>query len=152
MKKKASAVLIGCFVVVGICLVALVAILVAVGGKEEDHPQADSRVKEVRAEDLPKEGCLQEFYKKFAVVKNGDDGCPKWYGCPRNFHRLTMSWYLNDPKTGEKPSVTCDESYEFWSSRDIKQGEELTVDSSTYSDHAKPKPGPSRSPRKKNPK
>jgi hypothetical protein len=19
---------------------------------------------------------------------------PKWYGCPRNFHRLTMSWYI----------------------------------------------------------
>jgi hypothetical protein len=95
----------------------------------------------IRAEDLPKERCLQEFYEKFAVVKNGNDGRPKRYGCPRNFHRLTMSWYLNDPKKGDKPNVTCDENYEFRASREIKQGEELTVDSNTYSDHGKRKPG-----------
>ena len=105
----------------------------------------------VRAEDLPREGCLQEFYNKFAIVKNGNDGRPKRYGCPRNFHRLTMSWYLNDPRAGEKPNVTCDENYEFKSSRDIRRGEELTVESPTYSDHAKPKPGDSKGSRKNRP-
>jgi len=92
----------------------------------------------VNAEDLPKEACLQEFYKKFAIVKNGRDGRPKRYGCPRNFHRLTMSWYLNDPRDGEKANVRC-ENYDFFAARDIDPGEELTVDSTTYSDHASTK-------------
>jgi hypothetical protein len=48
-----------------------------------------------------------------------------------------MSWYLNDPRAGEKPNVICDENYEFKSSQDIKRGEELTVNSNAYSDHAK---------------
>ena len=106
----------------------------------------------IRAEDLPKEDYLREFYKKFAIVKNGNDGRPKRYGCPPNFHRLTMSWYLNDPKTGEVPNVTCDENYEFWSAQNIRRGEELTVDSTTYSDHANAKHVAPMSPRKKSPK
>jgi hypothetical protein len=104
----------------------------------------------VRAEELPKATHLREFYKKFAIVKNGNDDRPKWYGCPRNFHQLTMSWYLNDPKLGDKPNVTCDENYDFWSSRDIKRGEELTVNSESYSDHARHTPGTSTAPQKKN--
>jgi hypothetical protein len=105
----------------------------------------------VRVEDMPTESCLREFYEKFAIVKNDNNGRPNWYGCPRNFHRLTMSWYLNDPRAGEKPNVTCDENYDFRSARPIKRGEELTVDTNSYSDHAKCAPGASRSHRKKNP-
>jgi len=48
-----------------------------------------------------------------------------------------MSWYINDPKRGQKPNVVCDGNYDFRAARDIKEGEELTVDSTTYSDHAK---------------
>lgn len=51
-----------------------------------------------------------------------------------------MSWYINDPRPNEKPNVICDENYDFRALRDINEGEELTVDSSTYSDHAKAKP------------
>jgi hypothetical protein len=93
----------------------------------------------VRASDLPKKPALSEFYKRFAVVKRDKKGRPKWYVCPPNFHRLTMSWYINDPKPNEKPNVICDENYDFRAARDIKQGTELTVDSTTYSDHEKPK-------------
>jgi len=93
----------------------------------------------VKARDVPKRGYQREFYDRFAVVKNGKNGRPKWYGCPRNFHRLTMSWYVNDPKPNEKPNVRCDKNYDFWASRDIKEGTELTVDSDSYSDHAKVK-------------
>jgi hypothetical protein len=91
----------------------------------------------VGVEDLPKEKYLKEFYDRFGVQKNGKDGRPKRYGCPRNFHRLTMSWYINDPLPGKKPNVRCDENYDFWALRDINEGDELTVDSRTYSDHAK---------------
>jgi len=101
----------------------------------------------VKPEDLPKEGCLQEFYKKFAIVKNGKDGRTKRYGCPRNFHRLTMSWYLNDPKKGEMPNVRC-ENYDFFAARDIDPEEELTVDSTTYSEHASSKRKAAKSRRK----
>jgi hypothetical protein len=100
-------------------------------------------------EDLPKDARLREFYEKFAIVKNGNDGHPQRYGCPRHFHRLTMSWYLNDPKSGNKPNVTCDDNYDFRASRDIKREEELTVDSNTYSDHGEPKSGDSKRSRKK---
>lgn len=106
----------------------------------------------VRARDLPKEAALREFYDRFAVVKNGKDGRPKWYGCPRHFHRLTMSWYINDPKPTEKPNVRCDENYDFWALRDIKDGTELTVDSDSYSDHATLKGASTSSPLKKSPR
>lgn len=91
----------------------------------------------IPANEIPKSKHLREFYKKFSIVKNGKNGRPRRYGCPRNFHRLTMSWYLNDPKKGEKPNVRCDDKYDFYADRDIKRGEELTVDSRTYSDHEK---------------
>lgn len=93
-------------------------------------------VRWIEASDLPRNKALREFYQRFAIVKNEKNGKPKRYGCPRNLHRLTMSWYINDPKRGEKPNVICDENYNFRSARDIKEGEELTVDSTTYSDHA----------------
>lgn len=93
-------------------------------------------VRWVDAKDLPRGKALREFYQRFAIVKNGKNGKPKRYGCPRNFHRLTMSWYINDPMPGGKPNVICDTNYNFRAARDIKEGEELTVDSTTYSDHA----------------
>lgn len=101
-------------------------------------------VRWIEASDLPRNKALREFYQRFAIIKNGKNGKPKRYGCPRNFHRLTMSWYINDPKRGEKPNVICDASYNFRAARDIKEGEELTVDSTTYSDHAAKKARTSR--------
>ena len=66
---------------------------------------------------------IAKLYQDFAVFKDGR------YGCPNNFNRLTMSWYLNDSK---RPNVRCDTSYNFWTLRNIKAGEELTVDYSSY--------------------
>jgi FRG domain len=86
----------------------------------------------VKIEDIPKQQHFRRFYDDFGVWKDG------WCGIPKHFHRLTMSWYLNDPSTGEKPNVICDQYYDFWASRDINPGEELTVDSRSYSAHAKP--------------
>lgn len=37
---------------------------------------------------------IQRLYEDFAVVRDGK------YGCPLNFNRLTISWYLNEPKRG----------------------------------------------------
>ncbi len=75
----------------------------------------------------PKE--IRKLYDDFAVIKG------KRYGCPRTFNRLTMAWYLNEPKSGQRPNVLCDsESYDFFALRDIEAGEELTVDYSKYSE------------------
>ncbi|MGD1096105.1 MAG: FRG domain-containing protein [Bryobacteraceae bacterium] len=94
----------------------------------------------IEADRLPKDEQLRNLYDDFAVVKERKDRHPTRYGCPRHFDRLTVSWYLNDPRPGKKPNVRCDENYDSWSLRDIQADEELTVDSKTYSDHTASKP------------
>lgn len=69
---------------------------------------------------------FKKLYEDFCVIKNGK------YGCPKNFNSLTVAWYLNESKTN--PNVLCDKDYNFITTREIKQGEELTVDYSTYSE------------------
>jgi hypothetical protein len=98
-------------------------------------PADSDEMQWVPAELLPKAKSLRRLYEDFAVVKNAKDGKPKRYGCPTHFTRLTMSWYINDPLKGEEPNVECDEDYDFRAVRDIRKGEELTVDSSKYSQH-----------------
>ena len=71
---------------------------------------------------------IQRLYDDFAVIKNGK------YGCPQNFNRLTVSWYLNQPNASDEPNVRCSEEYEFFARRDIKKEEELTVLYRTYSE------------------
>ena len=72
---------------------------------------------------------IRKLYEDFPVIKGGR------YGCPPTFNRLTMAWYLNEPISGERPNVGCDtDNYDFFALRDIKAGEELTVDYSKYSD------------------
>lgn len=72
---------------------------------------------------LPSE--LKKLYKDFAVVRRNK------YGCPTNFNLLTPAWFLNHSK---QPNVACDENYNFYAIKDIKKGEELTVDYDSYSD------------------
>jgi hypothetical protein len=79
-----------------------------------------------RLEGLDEE--TRRMYDDFCIIK-GDT-----YGCPEDFNVLTPGWFINTPPEGEAPSVYCDERYEFIAARDIKAGEELTVDYSTYSD------------------
>jgi len=67
----------------------------------------------------------RKLYDDFCIVK-GD-----FYGCPRSFNELTPAWYLNESAS---PNVGCDSEYRFFAIRDIKKGEELTVDYDLYSD------------------
>ena len=82
-------------------------------------------VKKVDLKGLPKE--VRNLYEDFCIIKNKG----KLYGCPRNFNLLTVAWYLNESK---KPNVGCGKDYRFFALRDIKKGEELTVDYETYND------------------
>jgi hypothetical protein len=72
---------------------------------------------------MPKE--IRRLYEDFAVLKDGQ------WGCPTSFNRLTPAWYLNESKA---PNVFCDEHLNFVAKQDIALGEELTVDYSTYSE------------------
>jgi uncharacterized protein len=68
---------------------------------------------------------LSRLYKDFAIIKDGK------YGVPWSFDRLTPAWYLNH---SHKANVGIDEHYRFFAMRNIRAGEELTVDYDTYSD------------------
>lgn len=67
---------------------------------------------------------VRKLYEDFAIIKDGK------YGCPSNFNRLTMAWYLND---SDRPNVIVDDNYNMRAARDISEGEELTIDSSKFS-------------------
>ncbi len=79
-------------------------------------------VEKKKVKRLPNE--IKKLYEDFCIIR-GD-----LYGCPKNFNQLTPAWYLNHSKN---PNVACDKGYSFYALRDIKKGEELTVDYKTYS-------------------
>ena len=78
-------------------------------------------VEEATSKRLPQE--LAKLYEDFSPRMDGR------LGCPSNFNRLTMGWYLNDSK---KPNVSCVGDYDFRALKDIKVGEELTVNYSLF--------------------
>ncbi len=89
-----------------------------------DKSEMDTCINKSDVENFDEE--IKKLYVDFCVLK-GDK-----YICPDSFNNLTVGWYLNHSKN---PNVRCDENYEFFALRDIKKGEELTVDYSTYSDN-----------------
>jgi SET domain-containing protein len=83
-------------------------------------------VDELNFNSMPKP--IQKLYKDFCVYKT-EDGINK-IGCPSSFNNMPISWFLNN---SESPNVICDKEYNFYTSRKIKKGEELTVNYKTYS-------------------
>jgi hypothetical protein len=66
---------------------------------------------------------VRKLYSDFALTKDGR------YGCPPNFNRLTMAWYLRQTRKGERPNLRWNpDGYSFSAVRNINPGEELTVD------------------------
>ncbi len=72
---------------------------------------------------------LRDLYDDFAVKKTDEEESKTRYGCPVNFDRLTPSWYLNH---SPEPNVRSDEHYNFYALMDIKEGDELTYDYSSF--------------------
>jgi hypothetical protein len=60
-------------------------------------------------------------------------GTKTHYGCPVSFNRLTPAWFLNESK--EPNARCCDENYDFYATRDIPAGQEITVDYETFSEY-----------------
>jgi SET domain-containing protein len=69
---------------------------------------------------------VRDMYEDFCIIE--DDG--ERYGCPKSFNLMTVSWFLNHNK--RNPNVECDKDYNFFAARNIRAGEELTVDYRTY--------------------
>ncbi|HUA14772.1 MAG TPA: SET domain-containing protein [Verrucomicrobiae bacterium] len=90
----------------------------------EPDDDALVEVRKSRVENLPL--ALRRLYEDFCVLKNGT------YKCPSSFNKLTPSWYLN---MSENPNLAADSSLKFYAIREIKAGEELTSDYSTYSEN-----------------
>jgi hypothetical protein len=67
---------------------------------------------------------MRRLYDDFAIIKG------EIYGTPLSFNRLTPAWYIQDSKS---PNMECDEDYDFCALRNIRSGEELTVNYDTFS-------------------
>ena len=90
----------------------------------------NSKVVWVNKGEIEKQGtAIKRLYDDFCIIQRNK------YGCPDNFNNLNVGWYLNESK--ENPNVKCDDNYDFYSLRDIKRDEELTVDYSTFSEYPK---------------
>ena len=74
---------------------------------------------------LPEE--IQKLYVDFGVPIDGK------IGCPSSFNEITPSWYVNHSK--DNPNLYADEGFVFKALRDIKAGEELLVDYTSYCEH-----------------
>jgi hypothetical protein len=75
-------------------------------------------------------GELRRLYDDFSIIK--DNG--RIYGCPSSFNRLTVAWFMNEPKPGQAPNVGCAKDYAFYALRKIAAGKELTLDYNTFSE------------------
>ena len=68
-----------------------------------------------KKEDVPK------FFQQFCVGRGDTLRCPKDFGC------MEVGWYLNHSKTPN----TYHKNYEYYAIRDIKAGEEITINYNT---------------------
>lgn len=68
---------------------------------------------------------IKKLYSDFCIKRG------KLYGCPQNFNKMTPAWYLNHPTN---PNAASDHNYRFYALKNIKKGEEITVDYRTYSE------------------
>ena len=71
----------------------------------------------MRKEDVP------EFFRQYCRDK-GDNTL----FCPQNFGCMEIGWYLNHSET---PNVYEEPGFDYFALRDIKKGEEITIDYNT---------------------
>jgi SET domain-containing protein len=67
---------------------------------------------------VSKTGIPIKLFRKYSIQ------FPDGFSSPKNFNRMSIGWYLNH---SEKPNSFCDEHYEYFSQRDIKKDEEITI-------------------------
>ena len=87
-------------------------------GENEEIVWLDRRLLDAQRLSKP----ARQLYKDFSLDRGGRRGCPT------NFNRLTVAWYLKKAKTRMKPNVRPDQYYEFYALKDIAAGEELIAE------------------------
>jgi SET domain-containing protein len=70
-------------------------------------------------------GEIRRLYDDYCVRKN------RQYGAPISFNCINVSWYLNH---SAKPNTIVDERYRVIACQNIRKGEELTLDYTTFMD------------------
>jgi SET domain-containing protein len=70
-------------------------------------------------------GQVRRLYDYYCVIKSNK------YGCPKSFNSLTPSWYINHSSV---PNLYVDKGYRVYTLRNIDEGEELTLDYTTFMD------------------
>lgn len=75
---------------------------------------------------LPMSDFHRRFYRDFAV-RRGDR-----LGCPADFNLLTVGWYVNQPAEGQLPNLVPSPDFDLIAARDIRRGEELTLDYASF--------------------
>jgi len=87
-------------------------------------PDIDDRIiwiDKAKVKRLPKD--IRDLYEIYCIHKG------KKYGCPVSFNRINVSWYLNH---SSKPNAAVDKNLHVYAVRNIKKGEELTLDYTTF--------------------
>lgn len=83
-------------------------------------------VEKEKVANLPPE--IKKLYYDFCCDEDGI------YYCPKSFNRVDVSWYLNHSKNPNMVFREVGTTFGFFTARDIKDGEELTIDYDTYND------------------
>ncbi|HMS33346.1 MAG TPA: SET domain-containing protein [Ignavibacteria bacterium] len=73
----------------------------------------------IKKSQIRKTGLPESLIRKYSIKYS--DG----YSSPRNFHRMSIGWYLNH---SDDPNVYHNSEYEYFALRDIKKDEEITID------------------------
>jgi SET domain-containing protein len=68
---------------------------------------------------------MRKLYTDYCVLKE------KQYGCPESFNRINISWYLNH---SSKPNASANSLFHILTTRNIKKGEEITLDYRSFMD------------------
>lgn len=76
--------------------------------------------KDIAAMRLPRQ--VRKLYQEFTLKREGR------IGCPVNFNRLSLAWFLREAGPKRKANVQSNEYFEFYALTDIAAGEELVAD------------------------
>lgn len=67
---------------------------------------------------MRKKESVPELFRGYCVDRNEE------LACPSNFGHMHIGWYLNH---SDSPNAYPDNNYEYYAFRDIKAGEEITI-------------------------
>jgi SET domain-containing protein len=73
----------------------------------------------IQTSQVKKTGLPVKLIRKYSI------SFPDGYSSPKNFHRMSIGWYLNH---SENANVYHNSDYDYFAIRDIKKDEEITID------------------------